>query len=130
MGLKLLAVMTGGGLGAAFRYGLFMLVQKTSGTSFPMGTLAANLSGSLMIGFLWSLFEGTRISNELRLFIFTGFLGGFTTFSTFSRETAQLMKAGEWKTALVYVAVSNVLGIALVFAGYFLARSILPFPKH
>lgn len=120
--LKIIAVMAGGGLGASLRYGIFQLVQKLAGPAFPSGTLAANLLGSLLIGILWSFFEGSRLTNEMRLFIFTGFLGGFTTFSTFTRETTQLFKIGEWKTAVMYVMISNIVGILLVFAGYFATR--------
>lgn len=123
--LKLLAVMTGGSIGAACRYLLFLTVQRVAGSSFPAGTLAANLLGSFMIGLLWSLFEGSRLTNEWRLFIFTGFLGGFTTFSTFSRETAQLFKLGDWKTALVYAGISNIIGVTLVLAGYYVSRRYL-----
>jgi CrcB protein len=123
--LKILAVMTGGSLGAASRYSLFMIVQRLTGDGFPTGTLAANLLGSFLIGLLWSMFEGTRLTNEWRLFIFTGFLGGFTTFSTFTRETTQLFKLGEWRTALLYLGLSNVLGIILVFCGYYVARRYL-----
>jgi len=123
--LKLLAVMTGGSLGAASRYLLFLVVHRFTSQSFPSGTLAANLLGSFLIGLLWSFFEGTRLTNEWRLFIFTGFLGGFTTFSTFARETTQLFKVGEWKTALVYAGISNVLGITLVLAGYYVSRRYL-----
>ena len=117
--------MIGGGLGAIFRYGLFMTIHRISSASFPSGTLAANLLGSLLIGFLWQMFEGTRLAHEWRLFIFTGFLGGFTTFSTFTRETTQLLKVGEWKTALTYMFVSNTLGITLVICGYLLARRFM-----
>lgn len=123
--LKLLAVMTGGSIGAASRYILFLLVQRLAGASFPVGTLAANLMGSFLIGLFWSMFEGTHLTNEWRLFIFTGFLGGFTTFSTFARETTQLFKVGEWETALFYAGLSNILGVALVMAGYYVSRHYL-----
>ena len=122
--LKILAVMTGGSLGALSRHLVFLLVQRVS-TTFPAGTLAANLLGCFGIGLLWSFFEGTRLTNEWRLFIFTGFLGGFTTFSTFARETTQLLKIGEWKSALVYAGISNILGIILVMAGYYISRRYL-----
>ena len=122
--LKILAVMTGGSLGALCRHLLFLFVQRASAT-FPAGTLAANLLGCFLIGLLWSLFEPSRLSNEWRLFVFTGFLGGFTTFSTFARETTQFLKIGDWKSALFYVGVSNVLGIILVFAGYYISRRFI-----
>jgi CrcB protein len=123
--LKILAVMTGGSLGAASRYLLFLGVQRITSPSFPAGTLAANLLGCFTIGLLWSFFEGSRLTNEWRLFIFTGFLGGFTTFSTFARETTQLFKIGEWRTALIYAGISNILGIILVLAGYYVSRRYL-----
>lgn len=123
--LKVIAIITGGGLGAGFRHLVFMAVQKFWGGDFPGGTLTANLTGCFLIGLLWSLFEGSRLSNEWRLFIFTGFLGGFTTFSTFARETTQLMKVGEWKTAFIYLAISNVAGILMVFTGYLVTRKFI-----
>lgn len=127
--LKILAIMAGGGLGAAMRHTVFLLVQRPSGPEFPLGTLAANLLGCFLIGFLWSSFEGTRLSNEWRLFLFTGFLGGFTTFSTFARETTQLFKVGEWKTAVAYLTISNTAGILLVIAGYMLAKKVHLFSR-
>lgn len=127
--LKLFAIMAGGGIGATFRYGLFLAVQGTVGAAFPSGTLAANLLGSLLIGFFWSAFEGFHFTHEMRLFLFTGLLGGFTTFSTFTRETAQLFQVGSWKTALVYITVSNVFGVLFVFLGYRMFRVLPFFPK-
>lgn len=121
---KIIAIMIGGGLGASCRHTLFLLVQKISPDNFPYGTLAVNLLGSFLIGFLWGYFEGSRLTPTLRVFIFTGFLGGFTTFSTFAREAMQLFKIGQWKPALAYVLVSNISGVLLVFAGFYLAQHV------
>jgi CrcB protein len=122
---KLMAIMAGGSIGAVCRHGIFLVVQRFAGQSFPFGTLAVNLLGSFLIGFIWCLFDESHRSNELRLFVFTGLLGGFTTFSTFTRETFQLFKVGEWKSAVTYVTLSNVLGIALVLCGYLLCRRLI-----
>ena len=117
--------MIGGGLGAAFRHGLFVFIQGLTTLSFPFGTLSVNLAGSFLIGLLWGLFENSHISPELRLFLFTGLLGGFTTFSTFVREITQLFKVGQWKEAILYMGVSNILGIVLVVIGFFSAHQII-----
>lgn len=127
--LNTLAIFIGGGIGAVLRYFIFLLVQRPSTLTFPMGTLTANLLGALAIGYLWGIFESPKLAHEWRLFLFTGLLGGFTTFSTFCRETTQLIKFGEWKTALIYVSASNILGIALVIAGFFLAHRVMPWTR-
>ena len=123
--LNILAIMAGGSIGAVCRHGMFMFVQRMTGPVFPAGTLAVNLLGSLLIGFLWCLFDETHWSHEWRLFVFTGLLGSFTTFSTFTRETFQLFRTGDLKTALVYILVSNILGILLVFAGILICKRMI-----
>ena len=123
--LNVLAIMAGGSIGAACRHGMFLFIQRASGPVFPAGTLAVNLLGSFLIGFIWCLFDETHWSHEWRLFAFTGLLGGFTTFSTFTRETFQLFKVGDWKTALLYVTISNVFGILLVLCGILLCKRMI-----
>ena len=123
--LNVLAIMAGGSIGAISRHGLFILIQRFSGPVFPAGTLAVNLLGSFLIGFIWCLFDETNWSHEWRLFVFTGLLASFTTFSTFTRETFQMFKVGDWKTALVYATISNVFGILLVFFGILLCKRMI-----
>ena len=117
MAIKLLYVVIGGGLGSLFRYLLSGVIQKQSSSLFPYGTLAVNLIGALVMGFLWELFQSITVSSNIRVFIFMGILGGFTTFSTFSLETFNLIKDKQYMVALINVVVSNVFCIILVFAG-------------
>lgn len=119
---KILAIMTGGSLGCVFRYLLSVFIQRNSSQIFPYGTLTVNLIGSFLIGCLWTLFDETRLAHNWKLFIFTGFLGGFTTFSTFTWEATQLLKEGEYKIALTYILISNIAGIVLALLGFMLAR--------
>lgn len=122
---KLFAVALGGALGSMGRYLTALLVERSSRSNFPFETLAANLLGCLIIGLLWGYFERIPLSNEFRLFVFTGILGGFTTFSTFSRESVQLFKSGETMVAVWYILLSNGVGIALTAAGFLVASQIL-----
>lgn len=122
--LKIVAVGSGGFLGAVFRYLISVFAQsKFPDSKFPYGTVAANLIGCLLIGFLAGLFELKSWGNpEFRLFIFVGILGGFTTFSTFSHETFLLWENGKMLLSLLNVGVQLVFGLAFVWVGYQLTK--------
>lgn len=123
--LRLFFIVLGGAIGTLIRYIVSGLDYKFSNGVFPISTLVVNLAGSLAIGFLWGVFERSTISPTMRMFVFIGVLGGFTTFSTFTLENFNLIRDGEFKIALINVVASNVLGIALVFVGFSLARLLM-----
>jgi fluoride exporter len=118
-------VFLGGGLGAALRHGVNLAAARLLGTSFPWGTLTVNVVGSLVMGLMaaWFAFEGSP-SQHWRLFLTTGILGGFTTFSTFSLDTALLYERGEVGVAALYIVVSVAAGLAGLFGGLALVRSM------
>ncbi len=118
-----LLVGTGSFVGGSLRYLLSQFVQGKSSTAFPFGTLTVNLTGCLLIGFLFGLSERINIPQEWRLFIATGILGGFTTFSAFSNETVSLLRDGQFWTASVYVLSSVMLGLIATFTGIFITKA-------
>lgn len=123
--MEILAVFIGGGIGSILRYLLSRLISENFISDFPFGTLAVNLAGTLLIGLLYGLSEKALVAPALRLFVFTGILGGFTTFSTFGLETFNLARGGNTGMAVLNLAVSNIAGIILVLAGYALAGILL-----
>ena len=121
---KLLLVALGGGLGAVARYLLGAASQARLGAGWPFGTFGANVIGGLLMGLLvgWLALRGGSDQERLRLLLGVGLLGGFTTFSAFSLETALMLERREWAGALAYVSLSVALSVAALFAGLFLAR--------
>lgn len=119
-------VAVGGALGSVARFALGTLVQQRAGAGFPLGTLLVNVTGSLLIGVVmrWAT-AGGAVPLEARLFLVTGVCGGYTTFSTFSYETARLLEDGDQSRALLYVVLSVSLSLAATFAGFALARAAL-----
>ena len=119
-----LAVAAGGALGAAMRHGVGQLAVRHMPDHWPYGTFAVNIVGSFLMGFLisWLAFRGQGGPQELRLFLATGLLGGFTTFSAFSLEVANFVRAGDMTRAAAYAALSVVLGLMALFFGLWLAR--------
>ena len=115
--LNCLLVALGGGVGACLRY-LIGLIPLKEPFTFPVKTLLINLLGCFVIGLIAALVvKNSSISPKTVLFIKTGLCGGFTTFSTFALETETLIKTGHMGIALLYVALSVIVGVELVFAG-------------
>jgi fluoride exporter len=121
-----LIVFFGGGLGAALRHGINIVSARAFGTEFPYGTLIINVLGSLAMGLIIEYFAlKTELPQRMRLFLTTGILGGFTTFSTFSLEAALLYERGAVMSSAIYVIASVVLAIAGLFAGLTIVRALV-----
>lgn len=121
----LLLVALGGAIGASFRHLSGLAFLRMLGPGYPYGTLFVNVTGSLVMGLLigWLAKRGTT-SNELRLFLATGVLGGFTTFSAFSLDVANLWQRGDSIAAFGYVLISVTASIVAVFAGLWVMRHL------
>jgi CrcB protein len=119
-----LIVFLGGGVGAAMRHGINIGMGRALGAGFPYATLLINITGSLIMGLVaaYFAFKGDA-SQHWRLFLTTGILGGYTTFSAFSLDAALLYERGEVGLAALYVLLSVVLSIAGLFAGFALVRT-------
>lgn len=123
---NLLAIAAGGALGALSRYGLVNLVGVLLGRGFPWGTLLVNVTGSLIMGLLFVLVvQNEALRREWEAVLTVGFVGAFTTFSTFSLETLLMLQSGRTLAATAYVAGSVVLCVAACGLGMKLARLLL-----
>jgi fluoride exporter len=122
---RLTAIAAGGILGALARFTLSRWAQARTGGLFPWGTLVVNLTGCFGIGLLFGLFESVVVSPPIRAFLLIGFLGAFTTFSSYSIETFNLLRDGEVRFAVFNVLLNNFLGLALTVAGWWTARVLV-----
>ncbi len=119
-------VALGGALGSVARLGVASWIQMRSAAVFPFGTLVVNLSGSLLLGLIMRYaLETPAITPEMRALLTTGFCGGYTTFSTFTYETAALMEEGDWRRAMLYVGLSVLVSLGGMFIGFASARELL-----
>ncbi len=125
--IKILALFLGGGAGTLTRYFVSSHSSRMIESGFPFGTTIVNVSGSFLVGFLWALMESTSISPNLRAFILIGFLGGYTTFSTYMLENLSLLRGNEMKAVITNILFSNIAGLFLVVAGFFLGRYCINF---
>lgn len=119
VGIKLVGIAAAGGLGALARYGLALGVQRLAGSGFPVGTFAVNMLGCFAFGLVFGVLERSLLPPALRPVVLTGFMGAFTTFSTFAFESHALLRSGQvfWAAAnLGGQVVLGVLGVALGLA--------------
>ena len=121
-----IAIAFGGALGAVSRYWLNSAVQRFNDSGFPLGTFAVNVLGSFLIGIFFVLLtEKAQIAEQWRPVIVVGFLGGLTTFSTFSLDALLLFEQGHYNTALFYIISSVALCLIAAFAGMQITRVML-----
>ena len=121
---KLVLIGMAGLAGTLVRYWVSQAADGKFQSAFPAGTLVVNLLGCFAAGFLFQFFERTAVSPEIRLAVFTGFLGGFTTFSAYALQTLVMVRGGMATMAVVNVVASNVAGLVCVWAGFGLSQAI------
>ncbi len=123
--LKYFCIFLGGGAGSVCRYLVSALMGHVAHTSFPPGTLTVNLIGSFIIGVLFELFDRFLVPTEVRLLLTTGFLGGFTTFSSFALDNSLLLENAKYHSMLQDMFIHNIAGILCVIAGIMLVKILL-----
>lgn len=121
-------VAVGSAAGGVCRLLLSAFIQERVGASFPMGTMIVNITGSFVLGFVLKYALATpAVTPEIRALLTTGFCGGYTTFSTYSFETAALIEEGQYQRASVYAVMSVALALIGTFGGFIAAREIIAF---
>jgi len=118
----ILTIGLGSFLGGISRYLISVFIQNRVLSSFPFGTLSVNVAGCLLIGIVFGLADRGNLTQEWRLFLATGILGGFTTFSAFSNETVGMLRDGQFGYASAYVAGSVILGLLATFIGIMITK--------
>jgi CrcB protein len=118
-------IIIGGGLGALLRYLSSNFINSLFSLRFPLGTLFVNSTGSFIIGFLINFFDLFNINIKIKLFLITGFLGGYTTFSAYSLETVQYCINGNIKQAILNIVLNTILCMVFVFIGIWVNKIII-----
>jgi CrcB protein len=122
--MNLVYIVIGGGIGALLRYLTSQFVNNLYNKNFSLGTIFVNCVGALLIGFLINIFDLFGINTKLKLLIITGFLGGYTTFSTYSLETVNYFINGNIKYGILNILLNNILCILFVLFGLWLNKII------
>ena len=122
---KVLSVAIGGAAGALARYGTVVVYQRYAPTTFPLAILTVNVIGSLLFGLIWAYAEDREwISENMRLLVLTGFLGSFTTFSTFAFDEAMFIRSSSWAIFVANLLISNAAALTAVFVGFRVGKLI------
>jgi len=120
--MKILYLAIGGSIGAILRYLVSLFSVRYIAWGLPLGTLLVNVIGSFLIGFAFVALGRDQIALNLKVFLFIGIFGSFTTFSTYMFESFEMFKLGATKLALIYILLSNILGLLMVFLGFYLGH--------
>ena len=122
---KVLSVAIGGAAGALARYGTVVAYQRFAPSSFPLAILTVNVLGSLLFGLVWAYAEDRDwVSENMRLLVLTGFMGSFTTFSTFAFDEAMFLRGGSWALFVANLLISNAAALTAVYVGFRVGKLI------